>query len=72
MLMAKRSAQHQKRSTTRPKEQVSFTSLYVVALLFVAALVVYLAATSQLTSNAVTALGAVTAALVVMIKGNKK
>jgi anaerobic C4-dicarboxylate transporter len=67
--MPKRPKTHQNRTTKTPKEQ---PSLYVVALLFVAALVVYLAATSQLTTNAVTALGAVTAALVALIKSDKK
>jgi hypothetical protein len=70
--MPKRPTTPKKRTTNARKEGCSFAVLYTMALLFVAALIVYLAATSQLTSNAVAALGAVTAALVTMIKSNKK
>ena len=56
---------HQKR-TTKPRNDQP--SLLVVALLFVGVLVVYLASNDQLNANAVTALGAVTAALIVLIK----
>jgi hypothetical protein len=58
-----------KKRTTKPYTEQG--SLYVVALLFVGALSVYLASNGQLTANAVTALGAVTTALIALIKAKK-
>lgn len=63
--MRKRQSTHQKRTTKPSNDQ---PSLLVVSLLFVGVLVVYLASNDQLGTNAVTALGAVTAALIVLIK----
>ena len=56
-------------STKRPSGQ---PVLVVTALLFVAALVAGLALTGNLTAEAVTALGAVTTALVALINVKKK
>jgi cellobiose-specific phosphotransferase system component IIC len=67
--MRKRQSTHKKRTT---KPRVEQGSLYVVALLFVGALAVYLASHDQLNANAVSVLGAVTTALVVLIKTSKK
>ena len=60
---------HRKNSTKRPSGQ---PVLIVIALLFIAALVVGLALTGNLTAEAVTALGAVTTALVALINVKKK
>jgi uncharacterized membrane-anchored protein len=67
--MPKRPTTHKKHSTKPTNEQ---PSLYVLALLFVGVLAVLLASNGQLNANAVTVLGAVTTALVTLIKTRKK